>query len=666
MDNFLLEAATRELRSEAPGRRLGAVHQTPGGALLLVFDPPPDGGRTLAVVVDASAGRERLHRARRQVPLLRASGSPFVATLAHRLAGRRLEELRKDPAERVVELRFSGAGLVAELIPRAGRLILLDDSGRIVATDRPARGAAGRGAAASRLRTGEPWTPPASGAKALFEDPAAAVRAAAEASRTTGRPLGPVLRQTVRGLSEAVGREMERVAEAGGDPLRTLEPFLEAFRADRFSPVLYSSGTLADVPLDRVPREEQLFALPLALPVAPPGLTATRFDTASEAAEALYEIRLAASDFTARRDAVTALLRREAARLDRLAARLRDDLAGLPPPGTTRRQAEALLAGLSRARREGDRVLVPDPWSEDEAAQVAVPAPPGRPLQAVAADLFRREAKSERARVTVAERLSTALARGTAAGELAEDASTARDGNDLERIERRLREFGFVFLPDRKLRRGTQSSGRGGAGREAGAASGHDADAGAGSGARSSRGRRVSPGRDDAGSEPVRSGGAPQLAGVRRFVSGDGLEILVGRTGRDNDRLTFRIADTEDFWMHAAGTPGAHVVVRNPERLAHLPEKTLRHAAGLAAWFSRAAGPGEARPVGGDRVKGSTDRPGGRPDRRGGGTGAGGKVEVHVTRRKHVRKARGAPPGTVLLKKFTSLFVTPEAPEPEV
>jgi predicted ribosome quality control (RQC) complex YloA/Tae2 family protein len=119
---------------------------------------------------------------------------------------------------------------------------------------------------------------------------------------------------------------------------------------------------------------------------------------------------------------------------------------------------------------------------------------------------------------------------------------------------------------------------------------------------------------------------------VRRHTTEDGFVILVGRSGAENDTLTFKVASPEDFWLHAAGSPGAHVVVRNPGRVRSLPEGTLRAAAGIAAHYSGARGEG--------------------------------KVEVHYTQRKHVRKRKGMPPGQVLVRKFQSIQVAPRLPAP--
>jgi len=119
-------------------------------------------------------------------------------------------------------------------------------------------------------------------------------------------------------------------------------------------------------------------------------------------------------------------------------------------------------------------------------------------------------------------------------------------------------------------------------------------------------------------------------ARVRSYQSPDGLTILVGRSGEENDTLTFRVASPWDFWLHAADRPGAHVVVRNPKRLPTLPERSLRLAAEIAAFHS-----------------------GARQET---------KVEVHYTQRKHVHKRKGMPSGQVLLRRFRTVQVAPRLP----
>lgn len=108
----------------------------------------------------------------------------------------------------------------------------------------------------------------------------------------------------------------------------------------------------------------------------------------------------------------------------------------------------------------------------------------------------------------------------------------------------------------------------------------------------------------------------------------EGFEVLIGRGDAENDALTFGVARSGDFWLHVAGPPGSHVVVRNPDELEALPPDVLEKAAQLAAWHSKARG-------------------------------SRGKVEVHACRVGDVSKPRGFEPGEVLLRRWESLKVYP-------
>src|SRR6185436_15275751 len=70
----------------------------------------------------------------------------------------------------------------------------------------------------------------------------------------------------------------------------------------------------------------------------------------------------------------------------------------------------------------------------------------------------------------------------------------------------------------------------------------------------------------------------------------EGFEVLVGRGEEDNDHLTFDVAEPHDLWLHVGGgTPGSHVVVRNPDKI-ELPRSVIEAAAAAAAWYSKARG----------------------------------------------------------------------------
>lgn len=118
-----------------------------------------------------------------------------------------------------------------------------------------------------------------------------------------------------------------------------------------------------------------------------------------------------------------------------------------------------------------------------------------------------------------------------------------------------------------------------------------------------------------------------------RVVVFEGFEILIGRGAQENDHLSFGVAAQSDAWLHVAGgTPGSHVVIRNPDKLP-LPKSVVERAASHAAWFSKA------------RNAAST--------------------EVHYCLVSDLRKAKGAPAGQVQLRRYKSVRVRPSPPEPE-
>ena len=73
----------------------------------------------------------------------------------------------------------------------------------------------------------------------------------------------------------------------------------------------------------------------------------------------------------------------------------------------------------------------------------------------------------------------------------------------------------------------------------------------------------------------------------QRFTTPSGFEVLVGRNNRQNDLLTFKLAQSNDWWFHAQEIPGSHVLLRLPPG-AVAEDEDMQMAADLAAHFSRA------------------------------------------------------------------------------
>lgn len=107
------------------------------------------------------------------------------------------------------------------------------------------------------------------------------------------------------------------------------------------------------------------------------------------------------------------------------------------------------------------------------------------------------------------------------------------------------------------------------------------------------------------------------------YVSSDGYHMYVGKNNYQNEELTFKMATGNDWWFHAKGVPGSHVIVKaNNEEL---PDETFEEAARLAAYYSKNR---------------SAD-----------------KVEVDYIQKKHVKKANGGAPGFVIYHTNYSMVI---------
>lgn len=66
----------------------------------------------------------------------------------------------------------------------------------------------------------------------------------------------------------------------------------------------------------------------------------------------------------------------------------------------------------------------------------------------------------------------------------------------------------------------------------------------------------------------------------------DNHKVYVGKNSAGNDYVTLRLAKPWDIWLHARGTPGAHVVIKLENKTSEPSQKLLIYAAGLAAFYS--------------------------------------------------------------------------------
>lgn len=102
------------------------------------------------------------------------------------------------------------------------------------------------------------------------------------------------------------------------------------------------------------------------------------------------------------------------------------------------------------------------------------------------------------------------------------------------------------------------------------------------------------------------------------YVSSDGFDIYVGKNNYQNDELTFKFAAGNDWWFHAKGIPGSHVILKAGGTTdgREIPDSTFEEAGRLAAYYSKSRGQE--------------------------------KVEIDYTPKKNIKKTPGGKPGFVI------------------
>lgn len=109
------------------------------------------------------------------------------------------------------------------------------------------------------------------------------------------------------------------------------------------------------------------------------------------------------------------------------------------------------------------------------------------------------------------------------------------------------------------------------------------------------------------------------------YRSSKGYDIYVGKNNYQNDELTFRLATGNDWWFHAKGMPGSHVIVKSNNE--ELPDIVFEEAGRLAGFYSKGRG--------------------------------NDKVEIDYLQKKNVKKPNGSAPGFVVYYTNYSLTIPP-------
>ncbi len=578
LDAVCLSAVVSEVRSAVVGGRIDKLTQ-PGRDDVILAIRGPQGNCRLLLTANPSHPRLGLVRMPRENPL---QPPMFCMLLRKHLTGARILSVSQPPMERVVLLSMEALNelgdrvhrtLVLEAMGRRSNLILLDEEERIIDCIRRVD------AEMSPQRQVLPGLfyhlPPGQEGKCnpltLSEEALAELLT----QTPTESRITDLLLDRFVGLSPLICREL--ACRVGGDTEARLSQLgedgcarLTALLSDFFRSI----------------REEDFTPTLLSLDGTPKDFTYTpilQYGTAMEVSRA-ESFSALTEQFYARREAGErvrqigqSLLKTLTNTRDRTLRRVNNqsrELAKAQDRDALRQKGDILTSNLYRMRK-GMTTLTAENYYLPDYPSITIPLDPLLTPQQNAARYYKEYNKAK----TAQQVLEVQIRKGRAELEYLESVLQAvrmmEGERDLAVIREELEATGYL---SRKNPKGKKSPNTG-------------------------------------------------AARPRQFRSSSGLTILVGRNNLQNDKITFKLSRSTDYWFHAQHYHGSHVLLctqgQEPD------EASITEAAMLAAYYSQARD--------------------------------GQKVPVDYTHIRHVRKRPNGAPGMVIYTNYHTAYVTPDS-----
>ena len=571
LDAISLRAVVEELRPQLLNLRIDKVQQPARDQVILLLR----GNKRLLLNAGANAPRLQLTELLRDNP---AEPPMFCMLLRKHLVGARVAEITQPGLERLVRIEldvtddFGQPGhrtLVLEAMGRRSNLILLDGENRVIDCMRRVDAEM---SAARQVLPGLFYEPPASTGRLPFLEETEEGLAEKLAQVNPEIQLDRFLLDAYFGISPLMARELSFRAcgETDGRPCNLDEAgkirFQDAFFAFA-NCVKENRFTPIVLKREGVPFEFS------ALPVHQYGLAAETetFESFSALLDSFYEAKERQERV---RQRGADLIRTATTARDRVRRKLalqEKDYAATQERDALRLSGDLITANLYRMERGMNR-LTAENYYEDGCPPMDIPLDVRLGPQENAARYFKQYAKAKTAEKILTEQLEKGREELTYLESVVQELSQAEAEQDFNDIRAELESGGYL----------------------------------------KNRGKK----------QP----GFQRASRPRQFVSSAGLRILVGRSNRQNDRLTAKEADRRDIWLHTQKIHGSHVILctggQEPD------ETSLYEAACLAAYYSQGR---EA-----------------------------GKVPVDYTPVRYVKKPAGARPGMVVYTTYQTMLAVPD------
>ena len=576
-DAGMLACMVREIRTVALGGRIEKVMQPERDEIILQLRSTEGGKRLL---INAGTGpRIGFTDLTRENP---AQAPMFCMLLRKHLTGARLADIRQEGFERVVTLEFDTRDemgfactrrIVAEIMGKYSNLIFTDGDGKIISALKTVDFST---SAQRQVLPGMRYElPPAQDKDNPLEVDFARF-AELYAAESPDKPLDKFILSRFCGISATVAREMAMIATRHTDtPLRyaTAEEGWKGFDAvisrikeGNYQPTMVFDGGQA---------VEYAFC-PLTQ-YAPPVETRP-YDSASGMLDAYFETRDKESRIRQRAADVLRLLTNAESRIKKKLDIQRGELADCEKADIHKKYGDMITANLWQLSRGMKQAEITDyeVWDEEkeEYGTVIIDLDERLTPSANAQKYYKKYAKARNAKVELAKQIELGEAELAYIYTVFDALTRAETANDLAEIRDELYRSGYASRMK--------------------------------------------------GYAAPKKQPAPTVA---KFKTTNGYLVLCGKNNLQNEHITHKLADRNDYWFHAKGVPGSHVVmVTNGEE----PDaQDFTDAASIAAHYSKAAG--------------------------------GAQIPVDYLLVRHVRKVPGAKPGFVTYHTNWTAYVTPDA-----
>ena len=572
LDGIFLHQIKKEL---APliGGRVDKIHQ-PSREELLVSLRTRDGAYRL--LFNTGAGTARVHATRADIENPKVPPM-FCMLMRKQLSSGKLMDIRQDGLERILYFDFDSSNelgdicrltLAVEIMGRHSNLILIGSDGRIIDSIKRV------GQDMSQVRPILPGmtytTPPREPRLSLIDDSPAEIVSRIRA--VTGMKLPKAMMNVMEGISPVFAREAEFFAGRGRE---------------------LTAGSLTDDEADRL--AFYLKKTAAALESVEPHYTILRTadgvfkdfcfteiyqygalmvtSSASSACETLdrfYSERDRTARMKQRAQDLFRLLVNTSERISRRTANQKIELQECADRDRLKKYGDLIMSNLYRIQK-GDRSAEVEDYYSEGSPVVSIPLEPRLTPSQNAQRYYKEYRKADTAEKKLRELIAQGEEELAYIDSVFDSLTRASLDADIEELRAELAEQGYI-------RRGKAK------------------------------------------------GKPPKTQPPLKFRSSDGFEIRVGRSNRQNDRLTFKESEKLDIWLHVKDIPGSHTVISTNGETP--PERTVAEAAVIAAYHSKAR--------------------------------TSAQVPVDYVQIKFVKKPAGAKPGMVIFINNRTLYVTPD------